>query len=75
MQISTDQLAPIFKSVFGEGVEISADSDKDNTESWDSLGHLNLIVELEDSLGISFSKHEIEKIKSVGDIIEIIKTK
>ena len=43
--------------------------------SWDSIGHLNLILEIEDSLGVSFTKDEIESINSFEVLLEIINSK
>jgi len=43
--------------------------------SWDSLGHLNLILEIEDSLEISFTKEEIEHIDSLQGLLDIINSK
>ena len=37
---------------------------KSDVASWDSIGHLNLILELEDEFLISFEKEEIEIIDS-----------
>ena len=36
---------------------------------WDSLNHLNLIVELEDEFNVSFEPEDIAEMKSL-DIIE-----
>ena len=43
--------------------------------SWDSLHHLNLIIELEMEFGISFEPEEIVQMKSINVIEDIIKTK
>lgn len=43
--------------------------------SWDSLHHLNLIIELEMEFGISFEPDEITKMQSINVIEDIIKTK
>ena len=42
-------------------------------EAWDSMGQLNLVVELEDAFNISLEPEDIIKMKSYNDIIEIIK--
>lgn len=44
-------------------------------EAWDSMGQLNLVVELEDAFNISLEPEDIIKMKSYNDIIEIIKRK
>jgi acyl carrier protein len=75
MDITIVQLQEIFRSALDEPVELSLDSDRDNLEAWDSINHLNLIVELEDKLKVSFSKEEIENLYSVKQLVEILKTK
>ena len=43
--------------------------------AWDSMGQLNLVVELEDAFNISLEPEEIIKMKSFNDIVEIVKRK
>ncbi len=40
---------------------------------WDSLQHLNLIVEIEDKYNISIDPEDISEMLSIEKIIEIIK--
>jgi acyl carrier protein len=40
---------------------------------WDSLQHLNLIVEIEDNYDISIDPEDISEMLSIDKIIEIIK--
>ncbi len=75
MNITIEALQEIFRSALDEPVVITEDTKKDDIEEWDSINHLNLIVELEDKLKISFSKEEIEKMDSVSKLIEILKKK
>ena len=75
MKLPIENLQEIFCSVFNKQIEISAETKKRDVGEWDSLTHLNLIVELEDRMGISFTKDEIEKIKSVKEIIAIVENK
>lgn len=44
-------------------------------EAWDSMGHLNLIAELEDEFGISLEPEEIIEMKSYSDVLIILKKK
>jgi acyl carrier protein len=46
-----------------------------NVEGWDSLGHLNLLMELEKEFNIKFSLDDIEKTRTFEDIIDLIKRK
>lgn len=75
MVISIERLQEIFKNAFSSEVEINYETTKENTPEWDSINHLNLIVELEDSLNIQFHSEEIESIKSVKKLLELIQKK
>lgn len=44
-------------------------------EKWDSMGQLNLVVELEDAFEVSLEPEEIAEMKSYGDIIKLLKEK
>ena len=68
------ELEIIFKNAFPEMNEFNILINKKDSDFWDSMGHLNLIVELEDKYELSLSQAEIENIKSVKDIIQKLKT-
>lgn len=59
-----EQIIEIMKKVF-QTPEITTESSQSNCEKWDSLHHLNLIVELEDAFGLEFEPEEIAEMKSV----------
>lgn len=44
-------------------------------EKWDSMGQLNLVVELESEFDVTLEPEEIGDMKSVNDIIRILKGK
>lgn len=48
---------------------------QETCEKWDSMGQLNLVVELETEFDISLEPEEIAQLKSFGDIIRILKQK
>ena len=75
MNITLTQLKEIFQSALDEPVEINPETTRDDIEAWDSINHLNLIVELEDKLNISFTKEEIEKFNSVKELLDILAKK
>ncbi len=68
-------LQPILQRVFPDESNFDINITKGEVLSWDSIGHLNLIVEIEDELGVSFSKEEIEKINSFQDLLDLINMK
>lgn len=44
-------------------------------EKWDSMGQLNLVVELENEFNVSLEPEEIGEMKSFDDIIRILNYK
>jgi acyl carrier protein len=44
-------------------------------DKWDSLNHLNLIVELEDEFDMEFEPEEIAEMKSFDAVKKMIKSK
>lgn len=42
---------------------------------WDSMNHLNLVVELEMAFGISLEPEEIALMRSYNDVLRIVKNK
>lgn len=69
------EVQQIFKLAMGNDVEVDIDTEKDMVLQWDSLNHLNLVVELENSFDLGLSMQEIEELNSVKDIIELIHSK
>ena len=69
-----EKVLEILKNVF-EDENVNLETSQENNSNWDSLRHLNLIVELESEFDVSFEPEEIAKMSSVKKIIEIIRTK
>jgi acyl carrier protein len=47
----------------------------ESPEIWDSFSRIEVIVALEDELGVSFSIEEISKISTVGQLLDALKRK
>lgn len=63
----------VMASVFEIDVNtISDDASQKTISKWDSLEHLNLIVELEEKFDLSFEPTEIGEMVSLDQIILII---
>ena len=69
-----EKVLEILKAVF-ELETVGTDCSQETCEKWDSLGQLNLVVELEDAFGISLEPEEIAAMQSFQDIIRIQKAK
>lgn len=62
-----DKILEIMCRVF-ETQGLTKDCSQSNCEKWDSLHHLNLIVELEDEFDTEFEPEEIAEMKSFAAI-------
>lgn len=72
MDIKND-LQEIFRDVFDdENLVISEETTADDIEDWDSFAQMNLIVAMEKQFGMKFNIKEINSLKNVGEMIELI---
>ncbi|MBJ2172603.1 acyl carrier protein [Aureibaculum sp. A20] len=71
-----DELDNIFKKIFNnETLEISENMSANDVDNWDSLSHMLLITEIEDHFSIKFKLRELNKMKNVGVLIDILSSK
>ncbi len=52
--------------------EISLDTRKEDVEEWDSLKHLNLVLEIEEEFGVSIPLEKIGEIETVRDFLKFL---
>jgi acyl carrier protein len=72
----TDRVAALFEKVFGvEPSEFSLDMVPEDVLRWDSLGHMTLVMDLEDAFGVHFEVDEITEMSSARKIVELLKAK
>lgn len=57
-----------------ENEDININSTMLNTDNWDSLNHMNIIVELQDELDVHFLPKDIAKLTSINSILKFIKS-
>jgi acyl carrier protein len=68
-----EQVRAIASDIFGVPVrKITADSSPETIETWDSMQHLNLVLAVEEKFGLQLSPEEIEEMKSVGAVAELV---
>jgi acyl carrier protein len=74
--MNDDTQAKIFdcvaRSFHVQADKLSESDSQDTIQEWDSVGQVNLILELESAFGISFSLDEILEIRSIADIIRLV---
>jgi len=69
-------LQEIFRDLFDdETIIITPELTADDIDDWDSLMHIQLIVEIEKGFNIKFTIGEIAHLKNVGELIDIIRQK
>ena len=58
-----------------DDLEISLETTAEEVEDWDSLSHIRLIVAVERKFGFKFKNSEIEALKNVGELVNLVETK
>lgn len=75
-----DSLMPevqeIFRAVFDRpNLVITRESNASTVDGWDSLAHVNLVTALAKKYKIRFALGELEDLKNVGDLVDLIQAK
>jgi len=52
--------------------DLTLDTNSDVLDAWDSLAMINIAISLESEYGVSLTAEEVEQLKSVKSIIEIL---
>lgn len=66
----------IMHNEFGnEGVNITLNTTADEVDDWDSMTHLQLISEVEKTFKVRFALGELQAMKNVGDLVDLIDKK
>lgn len=70
------KLTAIFRNIFNDGsLVITNELTANDVERWDSLSHMLMIAEVEAQFSVKFRLKELNKMRNVGDMIDIIMTK
>ena len=71
-----EQLQPIFQDVLDQpDLVITRQSDASSVEDWDSLAHVNIVTAIERRFKVRFALGELQELKNVGDMVDLIKAK
>lgn len=69
-------LNEIFRQVFDdETIVVTRETTANDIEEWDSLTHINLAVAVEMRFKIKFALGELQSLKNVGDMLDLINKK
>ena len=70
------EIRNIMASVFKRDLsQIDEDASPDTIDTWDSLGHMKLIVALEEEFGVSFTDDEIPEMLNYQLVLATLKSK
>ena len=71
-----EKLTMVFHEVFNDNtIVLYDDMSAADVENWDSLTHMMMITKVEEVFGIRFKLRELNKLKYVGDLSNIIAEK
>ncbi len=74
--IGLSELEPVFREVFDDpSITLSRDTTANDVEGWDSLTHVNLVMALELRFGIRFALGELQSLRNVGEMADVINRK
>ena len=69
-------LNEVFCDVFDDdNIKINDNTTSKDIEDWDSLEHINLIVEEKKKFGMKFNMGEVTTMKNVGAMVDIIENR
>jgi acyl carrier protein len=71
-----DTLTSIFRQVFNDSsLILTSELTANDVAQWDSLSHMLLITEIENRFSVKFKLKDLNKMRNVGDMINIIISK
>ncbi len=69
-------LNEIFRQVFDDdAIVVTRESTANDIEEWDSLTHMNLVVAVEAKFKIRFALGELQTLRNVGDMFDLVEKK
>jgi len=70
------RLNAIFGDVFDDDtLSLAAETTADDVDGWDSLSHIRLVLSVEKAFNVKFSAAEVGKLKNVGELVGLIRSK
>lgn len=75
MIVVEDRIKNVMSKVFGVPVEaIGRSASNETIERWDSLGHMNLCLALEDEFSVELDGERVASMTDFGDVLEAVVT-
>jgi acyl carrier protein len=70
-----ETLAEILQDLLAdESIVLTMETARGDVPGWDSFNYVNFMVAVEVEFGIKFSVADVEAIKTVGDMVQMIRT-
>lgn len=71
-----EKLNDVLRDIFDDDtINASRDTIAADVENWDSMGHIRLVLAVEESFDVKFATPEISSFKNVGDLVDLIEKK
>jgi acyl carrier protein len=71
-----DKLANSFCRVFElDEIVLKDEMTANDVPGWDSLAHINLIMDIEEEFNVRFTVDDIADLKNVGEMIQLLERK
>jgi acyl carrier protein len=70
-----EKVSTIINDTFETTYTIEAETSAEDIDEWDSISHIELITELEKGFSVRFGLGELQDLKNVGDMVNLIKEK
>lgn len=56
-------------------LQVSMRSKAEDVVGWDSFNHVNIIIAIEERFNLEFKSGEVEKMRAVSDLVQLIERK
>jgi acyl carrier protein len=67
------EIAQIIREVVDQpDLQVSMQTTAENVADWDSFNHINIVVAVEERFSVQFHTAEIEELKSVSDLVDLV---
>ncbi len=71
-----NKISEIIREEFeDDSIVISEETVAKDIEGWDSLAHLSILHEIEESFNVKFTMAEVQGFKNIGEIINSVSSK
>ncbi len=72
----TEELSEIFNDVFmRDDMTLTRELSAKDVDGWDSFKQIEIMVSVEERFGIKLNTREIDGLRNVGDLIDVIEKK